>query len=156
MFQALQKRLRKEDEGFTLIELMVVVLIIAILVAIAIPTFLGARSRAQDRAAQSDLRNGLLAAEVWYTDNENYTFTAAQIDAIEPELDYGAIGAASETVVGFAANAAGTQVRFLRVSASGTVFGIEKNEATGTSYCSAATVGALDDLALEACNGASW
>jgi prepilin-type N-terminal cleavage/methylation domain-containing protein len=42
---------RSGEAGFTLIELMVVVLIIAILIAIAIPTFLGARSRAQDRVA---------------------------------------------------------------------------------------------------------
>ena len=47
----------EREAGFTLIELMVVVLLIAILIAIAIPTFLGARSRAQDRAAQSNLRN---------------------------------------------------------------------------------------------------
>jgi type IV pilus assembly protein PilA len=43
--------------GFTLIELMVVVLIIAILLAIAIPTLLGAQSKAKDRAAQSSVRN---------------------------------------------------------------------------------------------------
>ncbi len=54
-------RRNRDDDGFTLIELMVVVLIIAILIAIAIPTFLGARARAQDRAVQSNLRNGLPA-----------------------------------------------------------------------------------------------
>ena len=48
---------------------MVVVLIIAILIAIAIPQFLGARSRAQDAAAKSDLRNALTAEKTSYTDN---------------------------------------------------------------------------------------
>jgi type IV pilus assembly protein PilA len=68
---------RDDEEGFTLIELMVVVLIIAILIAIAIPTFLGARQRAQDRAAQSDLRNGLTAEKTVYVDLQAYE-TAVQ------------------------------------------------------------------------------
>ena len=63
---------RDDDEGFTLIELMVVVLIIAILISIAIPTFLGARKRAEDRAAQADLRNGLTTQKTYYTDGEIY------------------------------------------------------------------------------------
>ena len=67
---------------------MVVVLIIAILIAIAIPTFLGARQRAQDRAAQSDLRNGLTAEKTAYTDASTYS-TAAQMVTlnIEPSLN---------------------------------------------------------------------
>src|SRR5260370_37002764 len=85
---ALAHRRRDDEEGFTLIELMVVVLIIAILIAIAIPTFLGARQRAQDRAAQSDLRNGLTAEKTAYTDASTYD-TAAQMLAsnIEPSLN---------------------------------------------------------------------
>ena len=76
-------RKRDSEEGFTLIELMVVVLIIAILIAIAIPQFLGARSRAQDRAAQSSLRNALTAAKTAYTDASSYG-TATQVELPAP------------------------------------------------------------------------
>jgi type IV pilus assembly protein PilA len=87
MLQRLQRRLQGEREsGFTLIELMVVVLIIAILIAIAIPTFLGARQRAQDRAAQSNLRNGLTAEKTHYTDTQQYTATVATLQGIERSL----------------------------------------------------------------------
>jgi type IV pilus assembly protein PilA len=90
MLATLRKRFDREDEGFTLIELMVVVLIIAILLAIAIPTFLGARERANDRAAQSSLRNALTAAKTIYTDSQDYAAadTSAEMSAVEPSLTY--------------------------------------------------------------------
>src|SRR2546422_11494558 len=88
MLQNLRQKVARDEEGFTLIELMVVVLIIAILIAIAIPTFLGARQRAQDRAAQSNVRNAFTAEKTFYTDGQAYTSLASDLTAIEPSLSY--------------------------------------------------------------------
>src|SRR3954447_26094199 len=90
MREQLRKRLEgRTEEGFTLIELMVVVLIIAILLAIAIPSFLGARSNAQDRAAQSDARNALTAAKTYYVDSQKYVDSAdAAFTGLEPSIKF--------------------------------------------------------------------
>jgi type IV pilus assembly protein PilA len=80
---------RNDDKGFTLIELMVVVLIIAILLAIAIPTFLGAQNKAKDRSAQSSARNALTNAKTLYADAGTYidaNFTA--LGTSEPSLTF--------------------------------------------------------------------
>jgi len=91
-------RSRREEEGFTLIELMVVVLIIAILIAIAIPTFLGARSRAQDRQAQSNLRNAVSAAKTVFADNQDYAdATTTALAGVEPSLTFQSSTTVSDT-----------------------------------------------------------
>jgi len=72
------------ESGFTLIELMVVLLIIAILLAIAIPTFLGVANSAGDRAAQSNLTNALTEAKAIYQNSAEYATTAAGVNTVLP------------------------------------------------------------------------
>ncbi len=66
---------RKREEGFTLIELMIVVAIIGILAAIAIPQFSAYRAKAFNSAAETDLRNLMTAEEAYFADNQTYTKT---------------------------------------------------------------------------------
>jgi type IV pilus assembly protein PilA len=119
-------RRRDDEEGFTLIELMVVVLIIAILIAIAIPTFLGARQRAQDRAAQSDLRNGLTAEKTIYTDTQTYSndTTTAGLKGVESSLKWGTAPTVHTGLSSVAQANSPDIVCLDEKSKSGTTFGI--------------------------------
>ena len=143
MIDKLRER-RENEEGFTLIELMVVVLIIAILLAIAIPTFLGARNRANDRAAQSSLRNALTAAKVLFTDSQDYTSaTVSALKAEEPSLNIvGPAVASTSAKMVSVDGATSTTFYAAAFSKAGTCFYIKDNSATGgqgTTYGKAAS-----------------
>jgi type IV pilus assembly protein PilA len=65
------KQRGQEDRGFTMIELLVVVVIIGILVAIAVPVYLNYRKGAANKSAASDVRGAITAIEQYYTENGN-------------------------------------------------------------------------------------
>lgn len=152
-------RKRDSDAGFTLVELMVVVLIIAILIAIAVPTFMGARTRAQDRAAQSNLRNALTAAKVYYSDSnsQDYGFAVADLKSVHANLAFVPGNAPAQNEVGFLTLAntdgrADQAVVFIAQSVSSTWFCLldeASGSRAGTFYGSAgipATGADLDSL----------
>ena len=167
MFEMLRRRLNKDEQGFTLIELMVVVLIIAILIAIAIPTFLGAQNRARDRGTQSDLRNALTAAKTIATDGSGL-FTNVDITNLGTaegalKFDTMANAAADTSLIGVLVDNSATPntVDLEKGSASGTWFAIGADSNGVVTKCKAATAAAIDTYAecvtvAGAAGGSNW
>jgi type IV pilus assembly protein PilA len=141
--QPKRRRPRADEGGFTLVEMLIALLILGILVAIAIPSFVGFRSRAQDRAVQTQLRNGLSAARIYYSDGGTYDgFDVSAAEAIEPALHWNTtVPPLATTGFVYIEKATGTELHLVAQSDSGTFFALHDSTAPmgKTTYCSGDT-----------------
>jgi type IV pilus assembly protein PilA len=132
---------RTREDGFTLLELMMVVLIISILIAIAVPTFFSATSRAKDRAAQSTLRNATTGAKGVFLANNTFPTAVAAPGALTAEIGnltfvVGTANPTSQNVVSVLPTST-TQIVLAGQSKSGTCFYVLDDEAAGTTLYAA-------------------
>ncbi|HYY09055.1 MAG TPA: type II secretion system protein [Actinomycetota bacterium] len=135
----------RDQRGFTLVELMVVILIVAVLMLVALPTLLGARTRAFDRATQADIRNAFAAEKAYYTDTLTYTTNPATMTAIEAAITYvpGDTPAATH-IVYLDLDPIPNTIYVSALSPSGTCWYLMEADGGGSRFASDATCGVAD------------
>jgi type IV pilus assembly protein PilA len=146
MLYRLRQRLSNEG-GFTLIELLVVILIIGILAAIAIPSFLNQKGKANDASAKELARTAQTTAETYATEhNGEYTnLSVAELKKLEPTIQT-ASGNGNAYISGVS-NVSATGYTVTATSTNGDTFSITNSAGTVSRTCTGTGGG---------CSGSTW
>jgi type IV pilus assembly protein PilA len=139
------RRLSNQN-GFTLIEILVVILIIGVLAAIALPAFLGQKDKGQDAEAKSDARNLVSQVEACYTPAEDYRSCDSQAELGNTGMAYGTNPGEVEVVTAGQDTFTVTAVSRAVTSGTNNTFTIERDgtgatlhSCTGTGGCKSGT-----------------
>ena len=108
-----------------MVELLVVLLLLGILMMIALPSFVGQRTKAQDSEAQTMVRNAQVALATYESDRDTFNATRAALESLEPAI--------REATSGFDVSGTATTYRITERSESGTDFTVERRASGGTT-----------------------
>jgi type IV pilus assembly protein PilA len=135
MLRKLHAYIKYEQRGFSLIELLIVILIIGVLAAIALPAFLGQSAKGKDSSAKSAARNLVSSIESFYATNKTYTGADSDTDV----TDSGVFG--TEDGKASISAASDTGYTIVGKSASGNLFTIKKSGSTVERTCTTTNKG---------------
>jgi prepilin-type N-terminal cleavage/methylation domain-containing protein len=145
---------RRLERGFTLVEVMVVIVVLGVLLALGIPTFFAARDRANDSAAKARATQALKSQRVAAADAEQRFRNAAELEAVEPSLDARPLTGAP-SVLG---------VVYVKDPGTGAVVTLAAKSGSGKCFWTKATQNGITEYAVNDCSaeplatewGSSW